>query len=236
MALGETIWMISHDSVLVEQVQLLMPSNELKTFHQNNGNDIAAQINEISPVMVIVDQSLEGTNGFFICREIRAHYDGPILFLNEKKDDMDELLAFQTGADDYIVKPLHPPILAARINALLKRAKSHARGPLSDPVAIGDLVVDPTKREAYLKGDPLRLTTIQFDLLWHLVTSRGTVVSRDELNQVLYHTDYNGIDRSIDVYISRIRQKLGDDPCDPVYLKTVRGVGYLFTRPEDPQP
>jgi DNA-binding response OmpR family regulator len=146
---------------------------------------------------------------------------------------MDELLAFETGADDYIARPFHPPILAARINALLGRAKSHPKRPLMDTVAIGDLVVDSFKREAYLNGGPLRLTTIQFDLLWHLVTHMGTVVSRDELSQVLYHSEYNGIDRSIDIYISKIRQKLGDDASEPVYLKTVRGVGYLFTGPGD---
>jgi DNA-binding response OmpR family regulator len=233
MAVGETIWIISHDPVLVEQVQLIMPLKELKTFCKDIGDDFALQIKEISPAMVILDKTLKGTNAFLICREIRAQFDGPILFLDEIKDDMDELLAFETGADDYIARPFHPPILAARINALLKRAKSHPKRPLMDTVAIGDLVVDSFKREAYLNGGPLRLTTIQFDLLWHLVTHMGTVVSRDELSQVLYHSEYNGIDRSIDIYISRIRQKLGDDASEPVYLKTVRGVGYLFTGPGD---
>lgn len=98
--------------------------------------------------MVIVDKALEGTNSFFICREIRAQYDGPILFLDEQKDDMDELLAFETGADDFVARPLHPPILGARINALLKRAKSQPKKPTTKPVAIGDLVVDSAQREA----------------------------------------------------------------------------------------
>lgn len=234
MATGGTVLMISCDLSLVEQMETHMEANGFETIALNPGEDPQTRISEISPAMVIVDATMPGINGFFTCREIRKEYDGPILFLNGESDDMDELLAFETGADDYIARPLHPRIMAARVNALLKRNR-FAGQPATDPVAVGDLVVDPSRRDAYLKDSPLRLTTTQFDVLWHLANHTGTVVSRDDLNQVLYKTDYNGIDRSIDVYISRIRRKLGDDPTEPVYLKTVRGVGYIFTAPNDIQ-
>ncbi|WP_319524067.1 response regulator transcription factor [uncultured Desulfosarcina sp.] len=230
MATGSTILMISCDLALVEQIETHMEANGFKTVTLDSGEDPQSWIGENSPATVIVDATMPGMNGFFVCREIRKKYDGPILFLNGESDDLDELLAFETGADDYIARPLHPRIMAARINALLKRNRA-AGQPSTDPVAIGDLIVDPARREAYLKDSPLRLTTTQFDLLWHLANHTGTVVSRDDLNRVLYKTDYNGIDRSIDVYISRIRRKLGDDPTEPIYLKTVRGVGYIFTAP-----
>jgi len=232
MATGGTILMISCDLELVEQIETLMEASGFGTTALNPGEDPQARIGEISPAMVVVDSTMPGMNGFFACREIRKGYDGPILFLNGESDDLDELLAFETGADDYIARPLHPRIMAARINALLKRNRVPGQST-KNPVAVGDLVVDPSRREAYLNDSPLRLTTTQFDLLWHLANNTGTVVSRDDLNRVLYKTDYNGIDRSIDVYISRIRRKLGDDPTEPVYLKTVRGIGYIFTGPAD---
>lgn len=175
------------------------------------------------PDVVLLDSRILPAGGYEVCREIRPYYGGPILFQGWNQDEAAQLLAFERGADEYILMPASPPLLVARISAHLDRGRmSYHR------VRIGQLVVDASRREVLLAGQPVDLTTIQFDLLWYLVKRSGRVVPRQELYEALFHEKYNGFERSVDVYISRIRNQLRDDPENPSYLKTVRGVGYLF--------
>ncbi len=125
---------------------------------------------------------------------------------------------------------LSPRLLLAHMGALFRRGCSGARGKSQRCITIRDLTVNASRREASLKERLLDLTSTEFDLLWYLARKAGFVVSRDDLYREVFHSEYNGVDRSIDVYISRIRQKLGDDPARPYYLKTVRGEGYLLTQ------
>jgi len=123
---------------------------------------------------------------------------------------------------------LKPALLTARICAHLKRGRSRVDNANDRQIRVGDLVVDSTRREVSLSGRPIDLTTMQFELLWYLAKRSGRVVARQELYEALYREKYNGFDRSVDVYISRIRHQLGDNAENPHYVKTVRGVGYLF--------
>lgn len=192
--------------------------------------DVLSAVAKNRADLVIMGKTRHATNGFNLCREIRRVWDGPILFIAEQNDDLDQLLAFELGVDDFVAKPIHPRVLAARVKALYRRAyplKSNTSGMIK----LGNLSISSASREAHLGGRRLELTTVQFDLLWHLAANAGIVISRNEMCLALYDTEYNGIDRSIDVYISRLRQILGDDPHCPTYLKTVRGVGYLFATP-----
>jgi len=177
------------------------------------------------PHLVILDIMLPGLDGFEVCRKVRPRYKGPILILTARDEDMDQVLGLELGADDYVVKPIRPRVLLARIRALLRRP-SHQGDDRS--VTLGSLTVNARRREAFIDGRPVPLTTAEFDLLWHLVQHAGVVLSRNEIYLALYNTEYDGLDRSVDVYVSRLRQKLGDDPLAPRYLKTVRGRGYLF--------
>ena len=171
---------------------------------------------------------LPGMDGFQVCKAVRPEYGGPILILTARDEDLDEILGLELGADDFVTKPVQPRVLIARIRALLRRAHPAAPKPAGGRVTVGQLSVDASRREAHLGDSELDLTTIEFDLLWYLVGRAGEVVSRQDIYQALFNYDYDGLDRSVDVYVSRIRRKLGDDTSQPHYIKTVRGVGYLM--------
>lgn len=177
-----------------------------------------------APDIVLLDADLPVAGGYDVCSTVRPHYDGHILFQGRIQDEAAQLLAFDRGADDYIHRPVSPTLLTARIRAHLRRSQDAAGLQLR----VGALVVDPAMRAVSLSGQPIDLTTTQFELLWYLVKRSGRVVTREELYEALYNETYNGFDRSVDVYISRIRHQLGDDAENPSYLKTIRGVGYLF--------
>ena len=158
--------------------------------------------------------------------------------LTARTDDMDQILGLEMGADDYIGKPVQPRVLLARIRALMRRVIEKSQ-PLvgSDPVSEGpvrvqfnELVIDRSMREAWLSGATVDLTSAEFDLLWLLASNAGRVLSREEIFTALRGIEYDGQDRSIDVRVSRIRPKIGDDPIHPRRIKTVRSKGYLFVK------
>ena len=183
---------------------------------------------EEQPDLVVLDIMLPGGDGFEVCRQVRPQYAGPILILTARDDNLDEILGLELGADDFVTKPVNPRLLLARIRALLRRSQRKNAPSKTGKVSVGELTVDGSRREAEIDGSQVELTTIEFDLLSYLTSRAGEVVSRQEIYQALFRYDYDGLDRSVDVYISRLRQKLGDTPGAPHYIKTVRGVGYLM--------
>jgi DNA-binding response OmpR family regulator len=192
------------------------------------------QILNHMPSLVLLDTQLPVSGGFDVCRTIRPYFTGPIIFHSQHDDEAVQLLAFERGADDFIVKPFSLPIMAARINAHLKRMRNPNGIRNELMVKSGELTVDAARREVSLSEDPVDLTSIQFELLWYLANRSGRVVPREELYEALYHKKYNGFDRSVDVYVSRIRQRLNDNTDNPRFVKTIRGVGYLFVMYDPP--
>ncbi len=159
-----------------------------------------------------------------LCRIIRSRYGGPLIILTTKYNELNHILALTHGADDLIGRPYKPLLLIAKIRSLIERALD-----LSErKVVVEDLFIDPVRRDVIVSGKPVQLTSIEFDILVILHKNVGKVVSRNDIHLSLYNREHNGYDRSVDIYISRIRQKIGDDPVVPKYLKTVRGVGYLY--------
>ena len=202
-----------------------------KEFDVHCLKDSSKAIDEIitrAPDVVLLDADLPVAGGYDVCGMIRPYFNGHILFTGKDGDDASQLLAFERGADDYVQMPVSPALLTARIIAHLKRSHTSAANGSSRQIRIGDLVVDASLRTVSLGGRSIDLTTMQFELLWYLAKRSGRVVSRDELYEALYNEKYNGFDRSVDVYISRIRQQLSDSVDNPSFVKTIRGVGYLF--------
>jgi two-component system response regulator RstA len=156
--------------------------------------------------------------------------------LTARTDDLDQVLGLEMGADDYIGKPVQPRVLLARIRAMLRRVETAPAGKPEEggeePVRLqfNDLVVDRSMREAWLSEESIDLTSAEFDLLWLLASNAGRVLSREEIFTALRGIEYDGQDRSIDVRVSRIRPKIGDDPIHPRRIKTVRSKGYLFVK------
>jgi len=198
---------------------------EIQLLQAYNGDDGLRQLRLESPDCVLLDVMLPGKDGFEVCREIRASSDIPVLMLTARGEVADRIVGLEIGADDYLPKPFEPRELAARIQAVLRRKQAPTRGEI---LRCGDLEVDMSRRSARRGGEDLRLTALEFDALAVFARYPGVVLHRERLVDLLKGGEWDPVNRSLDVLVSRLRQKLGDDPHLPRYLKTVRGTGYLF--------
>lgn len=204
-------------------------------FLRGNGFDVAIEARGDSavdrilsdkPDAVILDINLPGKEGFEVCREVRSEYKGPILILTARGDEVDEVIGLELGADDYMSKPVRPRVLLARLRSHLRKAPTDVED--SGVISVGDLSIDSGRRHCEIAGKEIDLTTAEFDLLWNLAKNVGEVVSRESIYMELVGIPYDGIDRSIDLRVSRLRKRLGDDPANPTRIKSVRGVGYIL--------
>jgi DNA-binding response OmpR family regulator len=187
--------------------------------------------------IVLLDVMLPGIDGFEVCRRIRAKHDVPIVMLTARGEDTDRVVGLELGADDYVPKPFSPRELLARMRAVLRRARppSHGSHPSSaDRVEVGDLVVEVPAHRATLGGKELQLTSFEFRVLVALARRAGETVTREELAGAVLPKGgrYDpSVDRSLDVHVSHLRAKLGDEAREPRRIRTVRGVGYVLVRP-----
>jgi len=178
------------------------------------------------PDIIILDVMLPEMDGFEVCRRIRADYSVPIIMLTARGEVTDRVVGLEMGADDYLPKPFEPRELVARMQSVLRRG---GLGAPAKTFRAGGLVVDFNRRRVTVEGEEVVLTAMEFALLSLLARNRGIVLSRDLIFERLKGMDDESFDRSIDVLVSRLRQKLGDDPRRPRFLKTVRGTGYTFS-------
>ena len=227
----QTVLLVEDDRELAELTRDFLQSEGFEVWHEAEGKAARDRILASPPDLVILDIMLPGMNGYTVCRNVRPAYDGPILFLTARDEELDEILGLEMGGDDYMTKPVRPQLLLARVRALLRRAVSPQKSMLSNRVRVDDLLVDANRREVRVGAYVVDVTTYEFDLLYYLAHRSGEVVSRQDIYQALFNYDYDGLDRSVDVYISRLRQKFGGDNPTSVSIKTVRGVGYLLSGP-----
>lgn len=177
--------------------------------------------------VVLLDLLLPGKDGIEVCQKLRDHSDVPIIMLTARGEEADRVLGLEIGADDYMPKPFSARELLARIRAVLRRSRGQS-GTKRNTVKVGRLVLDPAAYQAELGGVVLDLTSYEFSLLFALVERAGRVLSREQLMDLARGNSEEAFDRSVDVHVSRLRQKLGDDPRRPRWIRTVRGVGYQF--------
>lgn len=187
------------------------------------------------PDLVLLDIMLPGKDGMTICRDLRAQWQGPIVLLTSLDSDMNHILSLEMGASDYILKTTPPAVLLARLRLHLRQHVATPAGekPASGltphkAIRFGTLAIDPVNRQVQLSGVNVTLSTADFDLLWELATHAGQIMDRDALLKNLRGVSYDGMDRSVDVAISRLRKKLLDSATEPYRIKTVRNKGYLF--------
>ena len=225
------ILLVEDDERLAELTAEYLTKNDMQVSIEPRGDTAEARILAEQPDLVMLDVMLPGKDGFEVCRAVRPNYRGVILMLTARDEDFDQILGLEMGADDYIAKPVQPRVLLARIKALLRRLPTND-GPAteSEKMVFGQFNISQSTRTAVLSGESIDLTTAEFDLLWLLASHAGNVLSRDDLLQELRGIGFDGLDRSIDARISRLRKKLNDDPENPTRIKTVRGKGYLFSK------
>ncbi len=186
----------------------------------------------VDPDLVLLDVMLPDGSGFDVCRELRQRSRVPIIMLTARGEEADRVVGLELGADDYVVKPFSAREVVARIRAVLRRTDSP--GEVEEkPIEIGEVRLDPAKREVTKDGEALELSRKEFELLRLLMKNAGSVVTREQAFEEVWDTTWLGSTKTLDVHVSGLRRKLGDDSSEPRFLHTVRGVGFRFTSPEE---
>ncbi|WP_053980790.1 response regulator transcription factor [Marinagarivorans algicola] len=223
----DTILLAEDDLRLAQLVHDYLTVNGFTVIIESNGLNVAERIRRSMPALLILDVGLPGKNGLDICKDIRSHFNGPILMLTARDSDADQVLGLEYGADDYVIKPADPRVLLARIKALLRRKQTQQ--PASQPNLIfNNFVIKCGQRIAELDGKALTLSSHEFDLLLLMASQADEVLSREYLFTKVYRREYDGLDRSVDVRISQLRKKLNGNQDRPEKIKTIWGRGYLF--------
>jgi DNA-binding response OmpR family regulator len=215
---------VDDEAPLVDLVRSYLEREGFDVAAATDGETAVDLVRELDPDVVVLDLMLPGMDGIEACRRIRAISDAYVVMLTARAEDVDKIVGLSTGADDYVTKPFSPGELVARIRAMLRRPRG---GGVRDAVRqFGALEVDPLAREVRVAGEPVQLTRTEFDLLAALSEEPRVVLSRRQLMERLWGPTWVGDEHAVDVHVGSIRRKLGDDPAEPRFVLTVRGVGY----------
>jgi DNA-binding response OmpR family regulator len=214
---------VEDDEKLARLTARYLESHGVRVTVAKTAHDGIREVTHVRPDVILLDWMLPGGDGFEVCRQLRERFDTPIIMVTARDEEADRVMGLEGGADDYVAKPFSSRELLARVRVQARRS-TERRGALS----AGPLAIDPHSRTASLAGVALALTSYEFDLLRVLVERAGRVLTREQLVDLVRGSPDEAFDRSIDVHVSHLRQKLGDDPRSPRLLKTVRGIGYVF--------
>jgi len=221
------ILLVEDDEKLAQLVKQYLMQSGFDVRIEMRGDLAIATLGQYQPDLLILDINLPGKDGLTICKEIRPTFEQPILMLTARNEDFDQVLGLEFGADDYVIKPVEPRVLLARINALLRRTQTQKTEKVTKLI-FGQLKIDLASRDVFYKEEKVVLSSHEFELLQIIAGQAGTILSRDYLFKNLYNREYDGLDRTMDVRISQLRRKLGDNAEEPFRIKTIWGKGYLF--------
>ena len=226
-----TILLVEDETSIREPLAEVLRSEGFETLVAGSVAEALEQARR-DPDLVLLDVMLPDGSGFDVCRELRRDSQVPIIMLTARGEETDRVIGLELGADDYVVKPFSGREVVARIRAVLRRTAA----PEPDdgrPLEVADVRLDPAKREVTLRGDVLELSRKEFELLQLLMRNAGSVVTRERLIDEVWDPNWFGSTKTLDVHVSGIRRKLGDDPGKPRYVHTVRGVGFRFSSPDE---
>lgn len=221
------VLLVDDDVRLFDLLSTYLGQNDFHVTSATDGPRGLAALEAGTFDVVLLDLMMPGMDGIEVCRRIRQKSNVPVLMLTARGDETDRVVGLEMGADDYIAKPFSPRELVARIKAVLRRARPDVVG---ERLVAGDIVVDLGQRTVTRAGEPVELTGLEFDLLCALVRRPGRVVARDAMLSEAGRGDVTVGERTVDVHVSHLRQKLGDDPRSPKLIKTVRGIGYVLAK------
>ena len=225
----ERVLIVDDDVELCELVAEYLTPEGFEVTAVHNGEEGLKRALADEHVLVVLDVMLPGISGLEVLRRLRAESRVPVLILTARGDDVDRIVGLEIGADDYLPKPFNPRELVARIRAILRRTQQPA-SPSTEKIVVGDVELEPAARVVRRGGEPVELTSVEFGMLEALMRATGQVVTRDQLAQSVLGRKFMPYDRSIDMHVSKLRKKLGDSD-GTERIKTIRGVGYVCTRP-----
>ena len=227
------ILVVDDDENLRRLIAAYLESEGYEVKEAAEGHSALTSVEEEEPQLVVLDLMLPGITGLEVARRIRAKRKTPVLMLTARGSEDDVLQGFEAGADDYLVKPFSPKVLVARVKAVLRRSGVETQDEGGGLLSLGGISIDPKARVVRVEGREIELTGTEFELLRVLTEHPGWVYTREELLESVWGYSYLGDSRLVDVHIANLRKKIGDDPSDPHFIRTVRGVGYKF-RPVSP--
>jgi DNA-binding response OmpR family regulator len=220
------ILVVDDEPHIVELVRYNLQQEGFEVLTAGDGETVLARVRADRPDLVVLDIMLPGLDGLEVCRRLRRESAVPIIMLTARGGEVERVVGLEQGADDYVTKPFSPRELVARVRAVLRRRVREVAATPHEPLRVGALHLDPSTREVTLQGRRVDLTTREFDLLWLLMRYPNRVFSREFLLEHLWGHDFYGSTRTVDMHVSRLREKIEDDPAAPTYIATVRGVGY----------
>lgn len=226
-----SILLVEDDVKLANLTFEYLRNHQFAVEHTANGLDAIDRVKSTPPDLLILDLNLPGADGLEVCRTVRPFFNAPILMFTARDEDIDQILGLEIGADDYVTKPVPPRLLLARINALLRRKNSLQKSSADanqQPLHHGHLSINLNAREVYWHKRPLTLTTNEFELLSLFARNAGQVLSRDDISKAVRGIEFDGLDRWVDIQVSRLRARFDDETETAKKFKTVWGKGYLF--------
>lgn len=227
MTAATRVLVVDDEAPIVELLRGYLAREGWDVFAASDGPAAVEMARERAPDVVVLDVMLPGLDGFEVLRQLRTFSDAYVIMLTARAEEIDRIVGLSAGADDYLVKPFSPRELVARVRALLRRPRP-AQVAGVERREMGDLVIDVPRRSVTVRGMPVTLTTIEFDLLTTLAREPGVVLSRQRLLDRVWGMDYVGDEHVVDVHLANLRRKLGDEAAHPRYIETVRGVGFRF--------
>jgi len=226
---NELILLVDDEPSIVQLARMYLEREGFRIESASNGEVALDKVARQHPALVVLDVMLPKLDGFEVCRRLRASQDPTaILMLTARDEDIDKILGLELGADDYLTKPFNPRELVARVKAILRRGERSAKMADMAPIHLGDLTIDPARREVRLSSHALNLRAQEFDLLLALIEHRGLVLSREQILQKAWGFDFYGQTRTVDVHVAHLRRKLEESS---VKIETVTGVGYKLLVP-----
>ncbi|MDI3477005.1 MAG: two-component system, OmpR family, response regulator VicR [Thermoanaerobacterium sp.] len=227
--MSSRILIIDDEKPIVDILKYNLEKNGYSTIEAYDGEEGLKLAQEKNPDLILLDVMLPKMDGFTVLRILRQTMTTPILMLTAKEEEVDKVLGLELGADDYVTKPFSMRELIARVKANLRRSGVINGEGMSNIISVSNLSIDLSKYKVEKNGKPIELTSREFDLLKFLVANRGLIFSREMLLEKVWGYEYFGDVRTVDVTIRRLREKIEDDPANPRYIHTKRGVGYYFS-------
>jgi DNA-binding response OmpR family regulator len=227
------VLVVDDEESLTDLIGLALRYEQFEVDVAHTAKAALAALPTFRPDLVVLDVMLPDESGLEFCREIRSESEIPVIMLSARSEEIDRILGLELGADDYVTKPFSPRELVSRVKVHLRRSDMAAYPTRRDRMQVGDLVLDAESHEVEMRGEAVHLTNSEYQIIELLIRSPGKVFSRAAILDMFWHGDYVGDERSVDVHIHNIREKIERDPASPEYLVTVRGIGYRIREPQE---